>query len=273
MSFSLTRTVLIEDCLNIMFASEKICETFKEVCRDHFHFAQFGCFRRPEDRFAIQLLEKYRNDWESHKTVKEEIGFRSAPLVPKTQAESVLAFILGWICNRDADHLLKPGSSESSLYQDAFLFHKLYVNNNSTPSDSAAIGSKEVSELFRVLQQRFFIEMHTFIPDVENIEGWIDKLYVNMQEWTAYMDRFAEALMNPDPVKVKQHVTDTNFYHDEDAIVQVAQSLRKGEKASKEEIEVASAAEPTSQYARALKQGFGNLLIASAFFSGSGEPL
>ncbi|TVY11719.1 hypothetical protein [Paenibacillus cremeus] len=279
MSDNLARTAVVEDCLNLMLASEHICEAFKEAGREHANFAQFGSFASPGDQIALQQLAKYRENWESHKSVKEEIGFRSAPLVPKTKAESVLAYVLGWLCHRAADSKLKPGSAEAGLYQDALLFHRLYVNEGQTPQayrspgapleQAATIGSKELAELFRELQQRFFIEMHTYVPDVDNIEGWFDKLHVQLKERSAYMDRFAEALMNPEPEKVQQHVDGTNFYSDEDAIIRLTLSIRQGAQPSQAEIEAAYAAEPKSRYAQALKQGYRNLLSANAFFTGS----
>jgi hypothetical protein len=280
---NITHTALVEDCFHIMFASDKICEAFKEVGRAHLNFAQFGSITSSGDKFAVPLLDKYRDNWEAHKKVPVEIGFRSAPAVPKSQAESILAFVLGWLCHRAANIQMEPGSTESSLYQDAFIFHRLYVNNNNTPVPyrtaqfeksmeslpaSAAICSQDLAELFRAMQQRFFIEMHTFVPDVEDIEGWFDRLDAKLQERTAHMDQYAETIMNPDPVKVKQYVSDTHFYDDEDAIIQLAQSLRKGARPSQAQIEAALAAEPKSDYGQALKQGFNNLLSASTFFTG-----
>jgi hypothetical protein len=284
MSESLVQSAVVEDCLHIMFASDNICAAFKEVGRGHINFAQFGSVTRSGDKFAVQLLDKYRDNWESHKKAPEEIGFRSAPAVPKSNAESILAFVLGWLCHRAANNQLKPGSSEASLYQDAFVFHRLYVNNNNTPAPyrtaeleksidskpaAAVIDTKDVKELFSVMQQRFFVEMHTFVPDGDDIEGWFDKLDVTLSKRKAHMDSYAEAIMNPDPAKVKQYVTDTNFYNDEDAIIQLAQSIRSGAQPSQAEIAAALASTPKSDYGRALKQGLDYLQNASAFFTGS----
>lgn len=283
MSDNLARMTVVEDCLNVLLASDTICEAFKEVCREHFHFAMFGSFTPPGSPVAIQLLDRFRTDWESHKTAKEEVGFRSAPLVPKTESESVLAYVLGSLSDRGASLLPKPASAEASLYQDAYLFHRYYVNNSHTPApyrtalyeqtmeNAPAAGSfeaQDVAEFFQVLHQRFFIEMHTFVPDVEDIEGWFDRLHERMEALAAERNRFAEVVTNPDPVKVREYVTDTNFYNDGDAILQLAAAIRRGSRPSQEEIDAALAAEPGSWYARALKQGCSNLLNANAFFVG-----
>jgi hypothetical protein len=266
MSENLTRTAVVEDCLHIMRASSKTCDAFKEVSREHANFAQFGSLTRPGDTFPLQLLAEYRNNWEARKTVKGEIGFRSAPLVPKTEAESVLAFVLGWICHRAVSQPLEGASGESGLYQDAFLFRRLYMEPESA---SAAVTARYVAEWFQALQQRFLIEMHTFVPDADHIEGWFDKLHVKYAERAEYMEQYAEAIINPDPAKVKQYVTDSSFYHEEDAIIQLAESLRKGAVPSEADIEAALESECSSNYAKALRQGVGSLLIANAFFKGS----
>jgi hypothetical protein len=260
MVVNLTRTAFIEDCISILLATDKICEDFKEVTSNHALFAQFGQLRRADDSFALPLLERYREDWDSHRTMKEEVEFRSAPLVPKTQSESILAVVLGWLCHRVAESML-PIEEEAGFYQDAVLFRSLYVRSE------AEIESAALSDLFQVMQQRYFIEMHTFIPDGEDIEGWFDSLYANMQEWNTYMERFALAVAKPDVDKERSFVTDRNFYKEEDAIIALTRKLRSGLAVSQDQIDEAIASTPISQYARALKMAVDNLLLADAFFT------
>ena len=62
--------------------------------------------------------------------------------------------------------------------------------------------------------------MHTFIPDRDDIEGWFEKLYEKHQEQIIQMERYAEAIMEPDPVKVKRFIEEPHFYSDEDPVIQ-----------------------------------------------------
>ena len=126
----------------------------------------------------------------------------------------------------------------------------------------------DVADLFRVVWQRLLIEMHTFIPDDDDIEGWFDKLYARHQEQIIHMDRYAAAIMEPDPAKVKRFVVDTHFYSNDDPIIQLSKKLRRKEAATQEEIENAFRSEAKSHYGQALKLGFGYLRSASAFFTG-----
>jgi hypothetical protein len=286
MSESVARTAAVEDCIRIMLASDKICSAFKEAGRGHINFAQFGSITGRDGAFALELLNKYRDNWEAHKNPPIEHGFRSAPAVPKSQAESILAFVLGWLVFQAVNKQLKPASPEAGLYQDAYVFPRRYGNNNNTPAayrtaefekhmavlpDSASISSSDVSELFRDIQQRLFIEMHTFVPDGDDIEGWFDRLDAKLAEWNGQLEQYAEVIVNPDADKVKQWVADANFYNDEDAIIQLAQSLRRGAQPTQAEIDAALESQPSSDYGRALKQGLGHLLSASAFFTGGIE--
>jgi hypothetical protein len=282
MSENVTHTAVVEDCFNLMFVTDKICNAFKEAGRNHIQFSQFGSVTRSGDKFTIPLLDNYRADWDNRKD-KEKLGYK-------------LAFVLGWLCHRAADRQMKvvfreaePESREfptdCSIYHDAFIFHRLYENNDHTPFPyrtahfennmaslpaAAAINVNDAADTFRVIWQRLLLEMQTFVadPDIDNVEGWFDKLHAKHQEQTIQLERYAEAVVAPVPDKVKRFIVDTHFYNEEDAIIQLCQALRQGAKPSQEEVETAYAAEPTSHYAHAVKMGYGYLRSASAYFMG-----
>ncbi|MCU6796458.1 hypothetical protein OB236_30470 [Paenibacillus sp. WQ 127069] len=280
MSENVTHTAVVEDCFNMMFAAEHICKAFKEAGRDHIQFSQFGSVTRSGDKFTVALLDKYRTNWDARKE-EDNLGYK-------------LAFVLGWLCHRAADRQMKvvfreaePESrqfpTDCSIYHDAFIFHRLYENNNNTPfpyqkahfeinmeslKGSGAINVHAAADTFRFIWQRQLLELQTFVPDTEHIDNWFDKLHAKHQEQTIHLDRYAEAVLTPDPDKVKRFIEDTNFYNEEDAIIQLSQALRQGAKPSQEELTAAFAAEPTSQYAHAVKMGYGYLQSASAYFTG-----
>ncbi|TVY11721.1 hypothetical protein [Paenibacillus cremeus] len=279
MSENVTHTAVVEDCFNMMFAtSDAICDAFKDAGRHHIQFSQFGSVTRSGDKFTIPLLEKYRTNYDARKD-EEQLGYK-------------LAFVLGWLCHRAADRQMKvvfreaePESREfptdCSIYHDAFIFHKLYADNRSTPFPyrtahfekrmeslpaAAEVKANAVANTYRYMWQRFLLELQTFVQDTTNVDTWFDKLHAKHQEQVIHLDRYAEAALTPDPVKVKRFIEDTNFYSEEDRIIQLTQALRKGAKPSPEEVEAAFAEEPSSQYAQAVKMGYGYLRSASAYF-------
>ncbi|HZG83396.1 hypothetical protein [Paenibacillus sp.] len=261
MVIQLTRTALIEDSAAILLATDDVSEALAEAAGAHAAFLQFGALRSADDAFALPYLDRYRLHWDTYKTKREDVGFRSAPLATKTEAESVLAAALGWLAHRAADRWLPAASEEAELCRDAYLFRARYAKPD------AKLDAAALVELFEVLKQRYFIEMHTFKPDSDDIEGWFDALYAGMQAWDAYMGRFAKAVAEPDADGERRHVLEENFYRADDAIVALANTLRSGGTATAEEREAALAAEPVSRYGQALRAAVGSLQQANAFFA------
>lgn len=131
MSENVTHTAVVEDCFNLMLASERICNAFKEAGRDHIRFIQFGSVTRSGDKFTVNLLDKYRSIWHT-RNENDRLGYK-------------LAFVLGWLCHRAADRQMKvvfreaePESREfptdCSIYHDAFIFRRLYDGNGTRHS-------------------------------------------------------------------------------------------------------------------------------------------
>lgn len=268
MSDYLPVTTAMEDCIQLMLTSDGICPAFKEALGDRLPFAMFGALIRPADVRAVQRLEQYRDDWPSHRTAKAEIGFRSAPLVPKTQAESVLSLVLGSLCHEAIAHVLQPVSEEAALYQSAYMFRQYYMRESGAAAEaSEAVDRQQLAALFAALQQRFFIEMHTFVPDVDDIEGWFDKLYAGIRAYDEAQERLADAIAQPEADKVQKYIEAPGFYRADEAIVQLALAVRSGETPTREKLEAALAEEAGSRYGQALRQGCDRLARANAFFS------
>jgi hypothetical protein len=281
MSENVTHTAVVEDCFNLMLASERICSAFKEAGRDHIRFIQFGSVTRSGDKFTVNLLDKYRSIWDTNKE-KDRLGYK-------------LAFVLGWLCHRAADRQMKvvfreaePESREfptdCSIYHDAFIFRKLYDGNGNTPfpyrtahferqleslSAAAVVDVNGVTDAYRSIWQQSLLGLQTFIPQTEDREGWLSKLHAKHQEQVIHLDRYAEAVVTPIPSKTQRFIIETNFYNSEDAILQLCEELRNGVEPTQKEIDEAFEAEPTSHYAHAVRMGFGYLMSASSYFTGA----
>ena len=110
--------------------------------------------------------------------------------------------------------------------------------------------------------------MHTFIPDHDDIEGWMDKLYQTQQTFKKdLIDRYAAAIVKPDFDKMKKYISDVNFYNRDDEIIKLAKILRRGKEISPKEVEKAVKAEADSHYAQAVKKGYNYIEAASKFFT------
>jgi hypothetical protein len=277
MSENITHTAVVDDCLRLMAASGQICSPFKQAAQDYLSMAHLGCMTRAGDRCNPGLLETMRTRW-ANRDAAEHL-------------EAKLAFVLGWLCHRAADRQMKPifrrfhpseirqeTPTECSIYHDAFLFKTVYAKGTEPPYHPAMFGplfsqlSNQVNIpnlqiLVHILLRRALIEMHTLIPDIDNPEGWIDQLYERKQDFYVSLQRYDDAITNPDPDKVKLYITDDNFYDPNESIISLARMLQHHHPV--DESEVSSAVEATihSHYAKALQTGFHYLLAASQYFN------
>ena len=282
MSENVTHTGVLDDCFRLMQVSDEICDAFKEVAQSQNDFARFGGITRSGDRFTVQLLTDFRERWADRK--------------PEDKLEPKLAFVLGWLTHRAADRQMKPvfreaepdrtqSPSDCSVYHDAFVFKEVFAGGKEAPYSTAtfeagmqslpvagALGVADVETFFRALLQRALIELHTFIPDRDDIEPWLEKLATLRQQFYVDVDRYAAAIYRPDPVKVKRFITDVNFYDGEDPIVAATRGIQHGEGVTASQVKEAAGAEAKSHYAQALQMGYGYLCAASDFFTSDMTP-
>jgi len=273
LSENITHTAVTDDCARLALDSPAICEAFKLCLREHLEIARLAGVTRAGDRFTTELLKKFRREWPARGPVD--------PLLSQK-----LAFVLGWLCHRAADRQMKPVflaaepdseefPTDCSVYHDVFLFREVYASGRREPYSPASLegetesapGVKEVEEALRALWQRALIALHTFIPDQEDAEGWMERLFETRQRFYVDLRRYAEAFADPDPEKVQRFIVEVNFYDRRDPLIRLARSLQHGKREESIRLEAAlSAAASQSQYAQALRRGCLYLAAASEFF-------
>ncbi len=271
MSENVTHTAALDDCFRLMLTSDEVCEAFKEVGRTQRAFARLGGVTRSGDRFTVQLLTDFRVRWKGRR--------------PEDRLEPKLGFVLGWLCHRAADRQMKPvfreaepGHSESpsecSVYHDAFLFREVYAGGKEGPYRPGMFeeGPAGAEDLFRTLLQRALVGLHTFIPDREDVEGWLGRLFALQQGFEVDLKRYAAAISRPDPEKVRRFITAVNFYDAGEPIIAAARGIQRGEPVTAGQVREVTRIEARSHYAQALRTGYGYLRAASDFFAGDMSP-
>ena len=279
MSENITHTAVTDDCARLALHSPEICEAFKIALGERLEIARLGGVTRSGAKFVVPLLERIRQEWPSRQD--------SNGLVDK------LAFVLGWLCHRAADLQMKPvfreadagcalSPTDCSVYHDVYLFREVYGSGQEAPyvpetleagmASSAAARAVRVDEIegvLRALWQRALIALHTFIPDQEDIDGWLERLFKLRQRFYVDLHRYAEAFAVPDPDKVRRFIVDTHFYDLQDAVIRLARSIQRGEPDGTIDLDAAIRdAASQSQYAQALRRGPLYLQAASDFFEG-----
>jgi hypothetical protein len=252
----------------VVLVSPLICEPFKDVLSKHLEIARMGGVTRSGGKFVIELLGRYRDAWGEGE--------------PSELVEQKLAFVLGWLCHRAADLQMKPifravdgdcaeRPTDCSVYHDVFLFRTVYGGGHGEPY-APGILSLDVGELESVLRsvwQRALIGLHTFVPDQEEIEVWLERLFKTRQQFYVDLDRYAEAFAQPDPDKVRRFLEEVHFYEAKDPLIRVARSIQAGTPEVGIDLSAAlDAAATQSQYAQALRRAMLYLQAASDFFEG-----
>ncbi|MDQ3701394.1 MAG: hypothetical protein M3442_10800 [Chloroflexota bacterium] len=104
--------------------------------------------------------------------------------------------------------------------------------------------------------------MHTFSPQRNDIHGWLDGLFTNLQDFYIDLDHYERVITQPDPEKFKRYLEDARFYDRTNPIVVAARGIQRGQDVPPVVVEAAFAAttEESSRYARALQKGLGYVL-------------
>ena len=130
-----------------------------------------------------------------------------------------------------------------------------------------AFQTDEIESLFHSIWQRALIGLHTFIPDQEDIDGWLERLFKTRQLFYVDIRRYASAFADPDPDKVKRFIVDVHFYEGQDPLIRLARSIQRGAPETGIDLQEAlEAAVSQSQYAQSLRRGYLYLQAASDFF-------
>lgn len=266
MSENVTHTAVVDDCARLARRWSAVCPPFQRVLERHHEFARLGGLTRAGDNHTPRLLRDLREAW--------------ADGGSDETARRKLAFTLGWLCHRAADRQFKPvfratdpdcprSPTDCSVYHDAFILRALYGGGEREPY-CGAIEARDVDALedaLRSLWQRALVAIHTFIPDEEDVHGWLERLFAARQRFRVDLRRYAEALANPDPQKVRRFIEEPGFYDAADPLIRLARDIQDGQAGENMDIEGAiRSASSGSQYAGALARGLSYLRAASDYF-------
>lgn len=275
MSEQVTHYAVADDARLFALASPRVNGTFKNNLRDNHAALRLGALTRKSEVFAGALIKDLRERWQqgrSHDAEKQ-------------------AFCLGTLTHRATDRLMKPifdaqaydgryTYKDVSYYHDIFIFRKVYDNGNKEPfipeqfdemleHPDVNIDLGVLEQLHKVFWQRRLLNTHTFKPDTDEPDIWLSNLFNVLQNDVVDLQKYYQALTNPDPELVRRATEQVNFYHDEDGILKLAHDLRRGREVSEEDfLKRSHLGDKNSLYARALAKAYGYLQIASEFWEG-----
>ena len=161
-----------------------------------------------------------------------------------------------------------------------YVFRQVYLSGAEEPfnrflmADNATTPGQALAEFANSLFQRALLASHTFAPDRENLDAWLDNLIAKVQPLYIGIEVYTEVFNHPDPVKMEKYQVETTFYHQNDPAIRLARAIQRGEAVSAASLEAALAQGANrSGYGRTLELGMGSLRIASAYWRGDSPEL
>ncbi|MDR1541290.1 MAG: hypothetical protein LBU32_25505 [Clostridiales bacterium] len=285
MSEHIVHTGILEDSFAIAPNLTQIPADFREVMKKHLGFARLGCVTVAGDQFSFRLLEEFRPLWPRRDDI----------------LDAKLAFVLGWVSHRACDRVMKPiwniteifgrGSdadpslspTECSVYHEGALYN-LYYKDDPTfrlaifPDQLAALPGAELFDLKLAgayVQSAFGMNMlniQTF-PVSNGGQALIENVCVQSQKFYVDVTRYAKACGSPEAEKLRNFVTDINWYDADDPLLRLANKLRLGGSSSTAECESALAKPASGYYAQALRLSISYIISAADYVKDPGMTL
>jgi len=264
-SEGITHIAVVDDNIHLLKAAPYICDPFKAALSANQGLARLGSIAKWGDRYNPQLLTDLREAYKNGSAGSTE--------------QNRLAWVLGWMSHRAADRTVKhifrkldgdcPFSpTDASIYHDAISFKEVYGSGSGPfPAETMSQGGLSSAEVaVQALFQRLMVSMHTFTPDGENIEEWIDKAEKFRQKAYVNLERYRKAVMEPDPDMMQRFIIEPNFYEPNDPIITAARCLANGEDVKIKWDELIDEKKATSIYAQALRRAFRYVRAANEYF-------
>ncbi len=267
MSENITHIAIKDDCFRLVGAADNISTLVRQAAAEHGDFARLGSITRYGDRFNVGLLARYRD------------AAREQRLDRPMAAH--LSFVLGWMCHRAADRIMKPvfrrihpqklqKPTECSVYHDAFVLREVYgLGEKRDYAPLLDRGGEDIVGLGRAALQSVLIELHTLTPRSDDVDAWIGRLHELHRSFYVSLERYHEAFTNPDPQKVRRFIVDDGFYDRREPLIAAARTIQRGEPVSERQISEAASTPPRTHYSRALSTAFGYVHAASELLDGT----
>lgn len=284
MSEQITHLAMLDDCRRLVTAMDRdfLSESFTEVLDEYHDSARMGSLSRGNRQNVIREVKRARTHWDERR--EDDLFTRR------------LAFVLGWHVHRATDRYFKPryrkldprydetGTRENhiKILHDAIVYDEVYRDDSASPFSTGTMeltmGSHPASSAIdvvgveRFFQNKWMVELlgaHAFVADRESAptEERINQLIATRQEVSYRTQWYEEATYDPDPVHLKQYITEPNFYDHRDQIIQLARSIQQGERPEGDLADVVRSP-GESQYAEALADSLRYLRIGSDLFEG-----
>ena len=199
-------TQYAEDVIWLSQLADDLPDAFRQAIYANRQYVHLGMSDTAQrfSKEAMQLVSKNWNDPQGRDT-----------------AHTQLAYLLGGLL-RPEFAATGTDYTEAAIYRDACLLKTLH---NARPGNRPLaldrpienVREAEVVELFEAMTQRNQIRLHTFRPDFEDVEGWMDHLLAWTKASKERHQALAAVYVRPDAERVARYWA--GFYDEKDARV------------------------------------------------------
>ena len=295
MSDLLTHWAMFEDCRRLAPHDAGVDPLFRELIEREREYARLGALTRGGNRFMAPVLARARERWD-----REE---------GRAATGRKIAFVAGCLAHNACDRAMKPllshhagadwnaghhqmqgrpdgsavrtvGLREVSAYYDVHVFRQVYLAGQEEPFDRFLLAGnrtepgRALEGFARSLFQRALLSSHTLIPDQDDIDGWLDRLFARLQTLYIDIDLYTDVFAKPDPAKIARYAVETAFYRADDPAIRAARAIGRGEPVEPGRVREALAVEANeSAYGQSLALGLAYLRTGSAFWRGETDEL
>ncbi len=292
MSDMLTHWATFDDCRRLVQLDETIVPEFRAAIENGAEQARFGTLTRGGSVWMEPTLRNAKARWNDP--------------AQQVRNERNVAFVLGGLIHQSCDRVMKPiltraggadwsemmaimqgprevlqanaaqiaRTQDASAYFDAEAFRQIYLGGDTGVLNRFFLAETSpqghaFEDVVKAMFQRTLMAAHTFKPDSDNMEAWLDNLFDKVQPLPLRIDGWCEVSKNPDPAKVEAFGVHTSFYRENDPVIRAARALQAGKTLDAGlKREVFENGASTCAYVDVLQTGLIYLRGASAFWRG-----
>lgn len=286
MSDMMSHWAIFEDARKIAAQDEKFDSELSRVIATYLEYARLGTVSRGGNQWMAPIIKRARAAWDdpdAHPAQDRKLAYALGGL-PHQAIDNVIKPYRHMVARRDETHDRPLDNPHRWLYayQDAFLLKKVFGGgadgeafNRFLLSENATATGTAIEDYARSMVLRGLQGLHTLAPNIDDMDGWLDRSVDFVQPVTVDIARLVEAHVAPDPDKLDRFRLDEEFYRSADPAIELAETVRAGGQVQQSQIDkVAETADANfSVYGQALAVAIGYMREGARLWRGETDTL
>lgn len=277
MSDLLTHWAVFDDSRRLARHDQAIAPLFRDLIERERQHARLGAITRGGHRMIPEILQRARAAWaqsDDRLLIERKVAF-ALGLLTHAACDLYMKPLMRRLTRQPDGQVSKEVHREVYAYQDVYVFRQVYLSGHEEPfnrfllAHNATSPGQALEEFVRALFQRALLSSHTFAPDLNDVDRWLEALFNLVQPLYVDVERLVRIFEQPDPAKMQAYEIETTFYRAGDPIIVAARALQRAEPVGADQLQAAlPEAANQSHYGKALALSIELLRSASTFWRG-----